>query len=203
MSERWIPLDVADTDPDPLVQFRRWFEEARGELREPEAIALVTASPDARPSARMVLLRHVGEDGFGWFSNYQSRKGVELEANPCAALLWYCEPLGRQVRIEGGVRHMSAAASDAYFAARPRGHQLGAHASAQSEVLESRAAFEERLALVERRFEGRDVPRPAHWGGFLLVPDYYEFWQHRVDRLHDRVVYRPVGETWHRERLSP
>ena len=113
MSERWIPLDVADTDPDPLVQFRRWFEEARGELREPEAIALVTASPDARPSARMVLLRHVGEDGFGWFSNYQSRKGVELEANPCAALLWYCEPLGRQVRIEGGVRHMSAAASDA------------------------------------------------------------------------------------------
>ena len=203
MSERWIPLDLADTDEDPLVQFRRWFDEARAEMREPEAITVVTATPDGRPSARMVLLRHVAGDGLGWFTNYHSRKGRELEANPRAALLWYCEPLGRQVRVEGAVRQMSAEASDAYFASRPRGHQLGAHASAQSEVLASRADFEERLAEVEARFAGVDVPRPPHWGGFLLVPEYYEFWQHRQDRLHDRIVYRLDEALWRRERLSP
>jgi pyridoxamine 5'-phosphate oxidase len=203
VSERWIPLDVADTDPDPLTQFRRWFDESRAELREPEAITLVTATAQGRPSARMVLLRHLDRDGLGWFTNYESRKGRELAANPHAALLWYCEPLGRQVRVEGPVRQMSPEASDAYFASRPRGHQLGAHASAQSSRLASRAAFEAHLAEIEARFEGREVPRPPYWGGFLLVPEYYEFWQHRRDRLHDRVVYLPEGEGWHRERLSP
>ena len=203
MSERWIPLDVADTDPDPVTQFRRWFDEAATEMREREAIALVSATADAFPSVRMVLLRHVGDDGFGWYSNYHSRKGRELAQNPHAALLWYCEPLGRQVRIEGDVRHMDAAASDAYFASRPRGHQIGAHASAQSEPLSSRAELEDHLADLERRFEGVDVPRPAHWGGFLLVPRSFEFWQHRRDRLHDRVVYSPAPAGWTRQRLSP
>ena len=203
MSERWIPLDLADTDEDPVAQFRRWFDEALPEMREREAIALVTATRDARPSARMVLLRHVDEDGFGWFSNYGSRKGRELEENPRAALLWYCEALGRQVRIEGQVARMDADASDAYFASRPRGHQIGAHASQQSTTLESRDQLEDRLARVEADFAGVEVTRPEDWGGFLLTPDYFEFWQHRRDRLHDRVVYRPVGGQWRRERLSP
>ncbi len=203
MSERWVPLDVVDTAEDPVEQFRRWFEEASGEMREREAIALVTATSDARPSARMVLLRHVGEDGFGWYSNYSSRKGRELDENAHAALLWYCEPLGRQIRIEGEVRHMDRSASDAYFASRPRGHQIGAHASEQSAVLVNRAALEERLVALEERFYGVDVPRPENWGGFLLVANYFEFWQHRRDRLHDRVVYTPEESHWRRERLSP
>ncbi len=203
MSERWVPLDIVDTDPDPVEQFRRWFEEASGEMREREAIALVTATSDARPSARMVLLRHVGEDGFGWYSNYSSRKGRELDENSHAALLWYCEPLGRQIRIEGEVRHMDPSASDAYFASRPRGHQIGAHASEQSAVLVNRAALENRLAALEERYLGVDVPRPENWGGFLLVAKYFEFWQHRRDRLHDRIVYTSEETHWRRERLSP
>src|ERR1019366_3577006 len=192
-----------DTDESPFTQFRRWFDEAAGEMPEREAIALITSSSDARPSARMVLLRYVSDDGFGWYSNYLSRKGLELEENPHAALLWYCEPLGRQIRIEGPVRHMDAPASDAYFAARPRGHQIGAHASAQSSVLASRAELEEHLLRVEERYAGRDVPRPDNWGGFLLVAEYFEFWQHRQDRLHDRVTYQREGTAWRRERLSP
>ena len=203
MSERWIPLDVDDTDADPFAQFRRWFDEADVEMREREAVALVTASRDARPSARMVLLRYVGEDGFGWYSNYLSRKGRELEENPQASLLWYCEPLGRQIRIEGTVRRMDATASDAYFSSRPRGHQIGAHASAQSSVLRTRAQLEDRLDLLEGEFDGAEVPRPEYWGGFLLTPNYFEFWQHRRDRLHDRVVYEPASDGWRRERLSP
>jgi len=203
VSERWVPLDVADTDADPFAQFRRWFDEARDEMREREAVALITATSDARPSARMVLLRYVGPDGFGWFSNYDSRKGRETQENPHASLLWYCEPLGRQIRIEGDVRHMDAAASDEYFASRPRGHQIGAHASSQSSVLASRALLEERVARLEADFDGREVPRPSNWGGFVLAPTYFEFWQHRRDRLHDRLVYRPAGAAWQRERLSP
>ncbi len=203
MSERWIALDVEDTDADPFAQFRRWFDEADAEMREREAVALVTASRDARPSARMVLLRYVGEDGFGWYSNYLSRKGRELEENPQAALLWYCEPLGRQIRIEGTVRRMDATASDAYFSSRPRGHQIGAHASAQSSVLSTRAQLEDRLTLLEGEFDGAEVPRPEYWGGFLLTPNYFEFWQHRRDRLHDRVVYEPASDGWRRARLSP
>lgn len=203
MSDRWIPLDVGDTDANPFVQFRRWFDEAANEMREREAIALVTASSDARPSARMVLLRYVGDDGFGWYTNYLSRKALDLEENPHAALLWYCEPLGRQIRIEGSVRRMDATASDDYFASRPRGHQIGAHASAQSSVLESRTQLEDHLARLEEEFIGVVVPRPEHWGGYLLTPTYFEFWQHRRDRLHDRVVYESAGEGWRRERLSP
>ena len=203
MSERWIPLDVDGTEVDPLAQFHRWFDEAAPEMREREAVTLVTATRDARPSARMVLLRHVGVDGFGWYSNYRSRKGREIEENPRAALLWYCEPLGRQIRVEGPVRHMAAAASDAYFAARPRGHQLGAHASAQSSVLASRTSLEERLASITAQFDGVDVPRPEQWGGFLLTPTYFEFWQHRRDRLHDRIAYEPTPDGWRRQRLAP
>jgi pyridoxamine 5'-phosphate oxidase len=203
VSERWVPLDLEATLEDPFAQFRRWFDEATGEMLDRDTVALVTVSADARPSARMVLMRHVSDTSFGWYSNYSSRKGRDLDENPHAALLWYCEPLGRQVRIEGAVRHMTPAASDAYFATRPRGSQLGAHASAQSSPLSSREELEERLALVSQRFEGREVPRPENWGGFELVPDYFEFWQHRQDRLHDRIAYRPADGTWRRERLAP
>ncbi len=203
MSERWVALHVTDCDPSPFAQFRLWFDEALGQMHEREAITLVTASLDARPSARMVLLRHVDETSFGWFTNYESRKGRELEENPHAAILWYCEPLGRQARVEGVVTKMSAAASDRYFASRPRGHQIGAYASRQSEPLSSRGDLEERVATLADTFGAVEIVRPANWGGYLLTPSLFEFWQHRQDRLHDRVLYRLGAGRWHRERLYP
>lgn len=196
-------LDPSTVDADPFAQFARWFDEAAAHPGDREAVALVTAGADGRPSARMVLLRHRDASSYGWYTNYASRKGRELAANPRAALLWYCEPLGRQVRVEGAVEPMEPAESDAYFSRRPRGHQLSAHASAQSEPLASRAQLEARLADAEARFAGRDVERPAHWGGFRLTPDAFEFWQHRDDRLHDRVAYARAGGAWERVRLSP
>ncbi|MDE3064165.1 MAG: pyridoxamine 5'-phosphate oxidase [Acidobacteriota bacterium] len=186
-----------------MVQFRLWFDEAREVMAEREAIALVSADATGAPSARMVLLRHLDARSFGWYTNYRSRKGRELEANPRAALLWYCEALGRQVRAEGRVERMTPAESDAYFAQRPRAHQIGAHASAQSEPLASRAALEALVAVTEARFSGLSVPRPAHWGGYRLVPEAVEFWQRRDDRLHDRVLYERAGVAWRRERRAP
>jgi pyridoxamine 5'-phosphate oxidase len=203
VSERWIPFDVADADPNPFSQFEKWFKEASVEVREPEAITLVTATSDGQPSVRMVLLRHHDDKSFGWFTNYNSKKGHNLEENPHAALLWYVEPLGRQVRIEGTVKKMSSEASDEYFRSRPRGHQIGAHASNQSHALESRAELEDRVAQLEKDFEGKDIPRPDSWGGYELTPTYFEFWQHRADRLHDRVVYEPSNGHWKRQRLAP
>lgn len=203
MSDRWIPLHVADCDPDPFVQFAKWFDEAKPEMNEREAVTLATATLDGRASARMVLLRHVGADSFGWFTNYESRKGHDLAHNHHAALLWYCEPLGRQIRIEGTVSPMSDEQSDAYFDARARGHQIGAHASHQSAPLSSRREIEDRVRELEVQFEGVDVPRPAYWGGYTLAPAFFEFWQHRQDRLHDRVFYTHDGSGWRRERHSP
>jgi pyridoxamine 5'-phosphate oxidase len=203
MSDHWLPLHVADCDPDPFVQFRKWFDEAEPEMNEREAVTLVTATLDGHPSARMVLLRHVGNDSYGWFTNYESRKGHDLEANHHAALLWYCESLGRQIRVEGTVAKMSDAQSDAYFSSRARGHQIGAHASHQSEPLVSRQEIEDRVREFEVRFEGVEVPRPEYWGGYLLTPTFFEFWQHREDRLHDRVFYTSDHHAWSRERHSP
>ncbi|HEV3268062.1 MAG TPA: pyridoxamine 5'-phosphate oxidase [Acidimicrobiales bacterium] len=203
MSDRWVPLDVEDVDANPFTQFQRWFDDAQGVMVEREAVALATATSDGVPSVRMVLLRHHDGRSFGWYTNYESRKGGQLDGNPRAALLWYCEPLGRQIRIEGGVEKMTSAESDAYFATRARGSQLGAHASFQSQPLESRAALEARVEALGVQFEGREVPRPENWGGYRLTPGRFEFWQHRDDRLHDRVLYRQDESSWHRERLSP
>ena len=188
---RWVPLDQDTLDPDPFVQFERWWEEATAVVREPEAICIATADGSGQPRARMVLLRARDERGFFFFTNYESRKGHDLDENPRASMLWYVEPLGRQVRVEGSVEKLSAQESDAYFDARPRGHQLGAHASNQSEPIADRAALQAAVAAEEARFEGIDVPRPAHWGGYRLRPTLFEFWQHREDRIHDRVLYTP------------
>ena len=188
-----------DVAADPLVQFRRWHAEAG----EDDRMALATATPDGAPSVRMVLLKGADEGGFVFFTGYGSRKGGELEANPHAALLFHWAPLGRQLRIEGPVERLSAEESDAYFATRPRGAQLAAAASRQGRTLANRAQLDEAVAALGREYEGRDVPRPAHWGGYRLRPDVYEFWQHRDDRLHDRLRYERDGDGWRFERLAP
>lgn len=203
MSDLWVPLDISQCDPNPFVQFHTWFDEAKGEMDERDAVSLSTSSTSGQPSTRMVLMRHVDDHSFGWYTNYESRKGRELEENPFAAILWYCEPRGRQIRIEGHVEKMSGAESDAYFATRARGSQLGAHASHQSSVLGSREELEARVRDFDIEFADRDVPRPEFWGGYRLTPERFEFWQHREDRLHDRVVYLADEGAWRLERQSP
>src|SRR5919202_1679964 len=188
MAERTGVLLEDDAAADPLEQFRRWFAEAGEDAR----MALATATPDGAPSVRMVLLKGVGEDGFVFFTGYGSRKGGELEANPRAALLFYWHDLGRQVRVEGEVRRVAPAESDAYFATRPRGAQVAAAASRQGRVLSSREELDEAV----RELEDGDVRRPEHWGGYRLRPDVYEFWQHRESRLHDRLRYRRGASAW-------
>jgi pyridoxamine 5'-phosphate oxidase len=197
-------LDVAALDPNPLAQFARWFEDAAAEgVYEPHAMALATVAPDGRPSCRFVLLRGVDERGFRFFTSHQSAKGRDLDATGVAALLWGWLELHRQVRVTGPVRRLDPGESDAYFASRPRGSQIAAWASPQSAALPDRAALERRVAEAEERFGGDPVPRPAHWGGYLLEPQEVEFWQGRQSRLHDRIVYRRDGDAWAMERLAP
>ncbi|HWF55367.1 MAG TPA: pyridoxamine 5'-phosphate oxidase [Solirubrobacteraceae bacterium] len=199
------PLREDDVDPDPLTQFAAWFQDATDAgLRMPEAVAVATATPDAIPSVRMVLMKQYTHDGFVFFTNYDSRKGRELDANPRAALLFYWDPLGRQVRIEGPVARTTAEESAEYVRTRPHASQLSALASPQSEVVTGRAELEGRVAELTARYAGTDPPIPAGWGGYRLTPERYEFWQNRDDRLHDRLQYSigPAGG-WRIERLAP
>ena len=197
-------LRKSSVDPDPLEQFRRWYAEAdEAGIKAPQAMALATAAADGAPSVRMVLLKGADDHGFVFFTGYVSRKAAELDANPRAALLFHWDALGRQVRIEGRVERVAGQESDAYFATRPRGAQLAAAASQQSSVLRDRAEIDDRVAELAREHQGSDVRRPDHWGGYRLVPEAYEFWQHRDDRMHDRLRYRRSNGDWVVERLSP
>ena len=197
-------LRRADLASDPLEQFRRWFDEAGAALEVPEATALATAGPGGAPSVRMVLLKRFDERGLVFYSHYTSRKGRELEANPQAALLFHWRPLGRQVRVEGRIEHVSSEESDEYFATRQRDAQLGAVVSRQSEPLGSREELYERIEGLDQELDGGSVPRPPTWGGFRLVPAAWEFWQHRANRLHDRFRYeREPSRAWTVERLYP
>ena len=194
-----MELTETDLDPDPLRQFESWFAAAReAGLRAPEAMALATATPEGAPSARMVLLKGIDERGFVFFTSYESRKGGELEANSQAALLFYWERLGRQVRVEGTAERVPAEESDAYFASRPPGSRAGAAASRQSRPLAHRSELDRAVAAL-----GDDVARPEWWGGYRVRPERYEFWQHRENRLHDRFLYERDGSAWSIQRLYP
>ena len=197
-------LAEADVDADPVVQFGRWLEQAESaDLLEPTAMTLATSTPDGRPSARMVLLRGFDERGFCFYTNYESRKGGELAANPRAALVFWWGELERQVRIEGRVERTSRSESEAYFHSRPPASQLSAAASPQSQVIDGRAVLEERVARLATGHQDGQVPLPGFWGGYRLVHEVVELWQGRPNRLHDRLRYRRAGDRWRIERLAP
>jgi pyridoxamine 5'-phosphate oxidase len=197
-------LAESDLAADPIAMFERWYADAvAAGLHEPNAMAVATATPDGAPSARFVLLKGVSPEGFVFYTNLASRKGHELLANPRCSLLFPWHPLERQVRVEGHATELSRAEVEAYFAARPRGSQLGAWASHQSAVVSGRDELDEAYAAVADRFADQDVPVPDEWGGFRVRPDAVEFWQGRTGRMHDRLVYRRAGGGWTTERLAP
>lgn len=199
------PLREEDLDLDPLRQFADWFDGAAAAgVAFPESVALATASADGAPSVRMVLMKQYDERGFVFYTGYESRKGQELAANPRGALLFYWEPVGRQVRIEGAVERATPEETAAYVRSRPRGSQLSALASPQSRAIATREVLERRVAELAAEYEHGELPLPAAWGGFRLTPERFEFWQHRADRLHDRLVYTRRGDgSWSVQRLAP
>ena len=200
-----LPLREEDVDPDPLRQFATWYADAaQAGLREPGAVAVATSTAEGIPSVRMVLLKGYDERGFVFYTNYNSRKGRELEENPRAALLFYWDPLGRQVRVEGHAERTSAQESASYARSRPRGSQLSALASPQSQVVGSRSELEQRVTDLAELYADAEVPVPDAWGGFRLLPSRFEFWQHREDRLHDRLLYTVGADLgWRLQRLGP
>lgn len=201
---RLAALGEHDVDADPIVQFERWFADARdAQCNEPNAMTLATCTPDAYPSARMVLLKGVDARGFVFFTDYRSRKGQELSDNPHAALCFFWHELERQVRVSGAVQRIARDESLEYFASRPRGSRIGAWVSHQSQVIASREMLEQQVAEVSARFSDEQVPLPEHWGGFRVIPDEIEFWQGRESRLHDRIAYTRTAGRWVKRRLSP
>ncbi len=198
-------LSETDADPNPFLQFKKWFDQAlAAQLPEPNAMTLATATSDGKPSARIVLLKNFDERGFVFYTNYTSHKGQELADNPQASLVFWWAELERQVRIPGRVEKVSEEESDAYFHARPFNSRLGAWASNQSQVIESREALEQHFQELKTKYENEEVPRPPHWGGFRVTPTEIEFWQGRPSRLHDRLLYRWLNDgSWKIERLSP
>jgi len=198
-------LNETEADPNPFIQFQTWFDQAlSGELPEPNAMTLATATAEGKPDARIVLLKGFDEEGFVFYSNYNSQKGQQLAANPWAALVFWWAELERQVRIEGYVEKVSVEESEAYFASRPFDSQLGAWASPQSELISSRSVLEDNIAQLQHKYDGQKVPKPPHWGGYRLFPTEFEFWQGRPSRLHDRLRYRQQSDgSWVRERLAP
>lgn len=197
-------LDESDVLAHPVLQFEKWFKEAvNAHVNEPNAMTVCTSSPEGKPSARILLLRNFNENGFVFYTNYNSRKGFEIEKNPQCALLFFWPELERQVRIEGVLSKQTTDESDLYFNTRPRGSKLGAWTSEQSKVIANRNVLEREYKLMSDKFPDENVPRPPFWGGYLLKPDTVEFWQGRPSRLHDRIVYRQVNSEWKIERLAP
>ncbi|HKU74902.1 MAG TPA: pyridoxamine 5'-phosphate oxidase [Pyrinomonadaceae bacterium] len=197
-------LDEKTIDRDPIKQFQAWFNDAiAAQLPLPEAMTLATATPDGKPSARMVLLKQVDDEGFVFFTNYNSAKAKQLDANPYAALVFYWSRLDRQVRVEGSVVRTSAQESRDYFKTRPRESQIGAWASAQSEVVSGREALEQRARELEALYCDREIDCPEHWGGYRLRPERIEFWKSRIGRLHDRILYQRASSGWTISRLAP
>lgn len=198
-------LRRGNMDHDPIKQFVSWFQEAeQAGIPLPNAMTLATSNGQSKPSARMVLLRGIDERGFVFFTNYESRKGQDLRENPVASLVFFWPSLSRQVRVEGSVELCEASESDVYFASRPRGHQIEAHASPQSQVAEDRLFLEKRFKDMAQKFNGKNVPRPPYWGGYRVIPELMEFWQEGENRLHDRLRYRRKNtDNWVIERLAP
>ncbi|MEM9916754.1 MAG: pyridoxamine 5'-phosphate oxidase [Bacteroidota bacterium] len=203
---RLSTLDISDVLTDPVAQFRQWFEEAQqSKVPEPNALTLATATSDGRPSARVVLLKGLLEGGFVFYTNFESQKGREMDANPRAAMVFNWLDLQRQVRIEGQVRRLSEEQSIAYFQSRPKGSQIGAWASPQSQVIDGRQLLEENVQQLKEKYASEEVlPKPPHWGGYVLLPEMLEFWQGRSSRLHDRIRYDQQKDgQWKIKRLAP